>query len=243
MLDSLEILRRHELIHDDGPIYYEFIADAIVKEPWNAFSSLAFFIPVIFWIWKLRGQYKDNLIIVALLPFLFLNGLGSTLFHAFRKSDFFLVLDWLPAALMSLLLTTYLWSKALGKWYWGLLTVAGFYTASFTTYFLIQNYGGSEDLGINIGYLFTGLCLIVPLMMILRKTKWDKGWLVLISFILLGLALVFRATDYPSPNPFSETLPQGTHFMWHILSSFAVFTLGYYLYFLNKMSFGLRSKE
>ena len=77
-----------DFIRDSGPFYHEFHADAFIKEPWNAYSSLFFLVPVIFWVWKLRGQYRENLIITLMLPLLFLNGIGSTLYHAFRAADF-----------------------------------------------------------------------------------------------------------------------------------------------------------
>lgn len=91
MIDSLELIHRKEQIFDRGPMYNEFVHDALIHEPWNAYSSLFFFIPVIFWLIYLRGKYRTYGIITALLPVLFLNGLGSTLFHAFRASNWFLL--------------------------------------------------------------------------------------------------------------------------------------------------------
>ena len=235
MLDSLEIVQRRELIHDGGPIYHEFIADAVIKEPWNAISSLAFFIPVVFWIWKLRGRYKENLIIVALLPLLFLNGLGSTLFHALRTEPIWLILDWMPALLMSVTLSTYLWTRLVRKWYFGLLIVIGFYALAILVIGLILQFTDNRNMAPNFGYLFTGMCYVIPIFIILFKTNWYRLRLVLLSFLFLGLALLCRASDFPTPNPLPDIMPQGTHFMWHIFSSFAVFTMGYYVYFINKI--------
>ncbi len=36
-------------VFDFGPRYHEFNAEDWIKEPWNAFSSLSFFIPVIYY--------------------------------------------------------------------------------------------------------------------------------------------------------------------------------------------------
>lgn len=240
VLDSLEIISRRAIIQDGGPIYHEFIADAVIKEPWNAFSSLIFFIPVIFWIWKLRGRYRQNLIIVAILPLLFLNGLGSTLFHALRTERIYLILDFLPAMLMSVTLASYLWTKVIGKWYYGFLIVMSFYSLAIGAIFQLVEITGNRSMAPNIGYLFTGLCLFIPLLVILLKTKFFRLRLVVLTFVFLGLALFCRASDYPTPNPFPELLPQGTHFLWHVFSAFAVFTMGYYIYFINK--FDLRDK-
>lgn len=235
MLDSLEIAARRLIIQDDGPIYHEFIADATVKEPWNAYSSLVFFIPVIFWIWKLRGRYKENLIIVALLPLLFINGLGSTLFHALRTDRIFLFMDFMPALLMSVTLSTYLWTRVVKKWYYGLSIVVAFYVFGFMMVSLLMPYFDDPNMAPNLGYLFTGACYISPIIIILVKTKWYQIRFVILSFVFLALALLCRAADFPNPNPFPDFLPQGTHFMWHVFSSFAVFTMGYYVYFINKI--------
>lgn len=240
MLDSLEIARRKELIHDGGPFYHEFHADWFIKEPWNAYSSLFFFIPVAFWIWKLRGRYRENLIIVALLPLLFLNGLGSTLFHAFRAERIFLLLDWMPALLMSVTLSSYLWTRIVKRWYFGLVIVLAFYFVAVLCILVVVQYTGMQDMAPNFGYFFTGAAYITPIFIILIKTKLYRIRLVAISFLFLALALLCRASDYPTPNPIPDFLPQGTHFMWHIFSSFAVFTMGYYVYFINKID--LRDK-
>ena len=241
MLDSLEIATRRDIIQDGGPIYHEFHAEWFIKEPWNAYSSLFFFIPVAFWIWKLRGRYKQNLIIVALLPLLFLNGLGSTLFHAFRQSQLFLMLDWLPALLMSVTLSTYLWTRVVKRWYFGLLIVLTFYFVAAMCVYLLIELTGNRNMAPNFGYFFTGAAYITPILIILIKTKWYRLRLVVLSFLFLGAALFCRASDYPNPNPFPAFMPQGTHFMWHIFSSFAVFTMGYYIYFINKID--LRDKS
>jgi hypothetical protein len=241
VLDSLDIVLRDSLILDHGPMYHEFVADAVIKEPWNAFSSLIFFVPVVFWIWKLRGKYAQNRIIVAILPLLFLNGLGSTLFHALRTERIFLFMDFMPAALMSLLLSTYLWTKILKKWYYGLPVVLSFYLAGGITTRLIMEYTGTRDMGINFGYLITGASFFTPILIMLFKTKFYQIRFVVLTFLFLGLALFCRASDYPSSNPFPTFLPQGTHFMWHIFSAMAVFTMGYYIFFINKID--LRNKD
>jgi hypothetical protein len=221
------------LISDSGPWYHEFHADAFIKEPWNAYSSLFFLVPVIFWFWKLRGQYCEYLIITLLLPLLFLNGIGSTLYHAFRSSQLMLLLDWLPASLMNLILVYYLWYKLIYKKALAVFMVLAFYAVAF----LVMNFLGSSlgDLAINISYLLVGLALIIPFIIYLKRTHFKNGYLVLLTFIFLGLALLFRTLDYPTSNPWPSLLPMGTHFLWHITSSLAVFTLGFYFFFDQKI--------
>lgn len=238
MIDSLEIARRMAVIQDSGPIYNEFVHDATVHEPWNAYSSLIFFIPVIFWIWRLRGEYGKNAIIVALLPLLFLNGLGSTLFHAFRTYQAFLLLDWLPAAIMSFTLASYFWTKIWKKWYWGVLSVLAFYFLAFFAIALTSMFTNVGSFAPNIGYFFIGCCIFIPILLVLRRNNFRFWGYVVSTIIFLVLALACRTLDYPTPNPFPETLPQGTHFLWHVFSSFAVFSLGFFIYFTNQYERG-----
>jgi hypothetical protein len=227
MIDSLELIHRKQQIFDQGPMYNEFVHDALIHEPWNAYSSLCFFIPVIFWLIYLRGKYRTYGIITALLPLLFLNGLGSTLFHAFRASNWFLLLDWLPAALMTLILSIYFWHRVTHKLWKAIGVVGGFYALAFTMVKILSQQTGLS--GPSIGYFFTGAAFLVPVIIDLKRNQWKHAGLYLLSLLFLVLALFFRILDYPTPNPFAW-LPQGTHFLWHVTSSLAVFTLGFYIY-------------
>ena len=218
-------------IHDSGPLYHEFHAESLIKEPWNAFSSLFFLVPVIFWLWRLRGQYRKYLMITLLLPLLFMNGIGSTLYHAFRASQAALLLDWMPAFVMNLILAWYMWKKVLNRSLISVLVVIGFYALAISSIITLAPHLG--DMAANIGYLFIGLSLLLPSVIFLARTHFYKWHLLLLSFMLLGIALLFRSLDYPTPNPFPEILPQGTHFLWHITSAMAVFSLGYYLMFVR----------
>ena len=228
---SLIVIDARELIQDSGPLYHEFHAESWIKEPWNAFSSLFFLVPVIFWLWKLRGQYRKYPIITLLLPLLFMNGIGSTFYHAFRASQAALLLDWMPAFVMNLILAWYMWKKVLNKTLISVLVVLGFYAFAIVSIISLSPEIG--DMAANIGYLFIGLSLLLPSVIFLFKTNFYKWHFLLTSFILLGIALLFRGLDYPTPNPFPEILPQGTHFLWHITSALAVFSLGYYLMFIR----------
>lgn len=232
VLDSLEIATRDELIHDSGPFYHEFHADGAILEPWNAFSSLAFFIPVIYWIFRLRGEYRQHLVIVGILPLLFLNGLGSTLYHAFRNSQFFLYLDWVPASITTFVLAAYFWTQVWKKWYWGLASVIGINVLGMLVMRFFRDAPNFEQFAPNIGYFIVGCTIFIPILIQLIRYQFKYAYLVGLSVLFLSLSLLFRTLDYPTPNPF-QWLPQGTHFLWHIFSSFAVFSMGYYIYYVK----------
>nr|NQU90213.1 hypothetical protein [Bacteroidota bacterium] len=224
------------MIQDSGPLYHEFHAESWIKEPWNAVSSLFFLVPVIFWLWKLKGQYRTYPMITLLLPLLFMNGVGSTLYHAFRASQLALLLDWMPAFIMNLILAWYMWKRVLNRPVASVLVVLGFYALAILSIFSLAPL--LRDMAANIGYLFIGLSLLLPSAIFLVRTKFYKWHLLVITFVFLGIALVFRSLDYPTPNPIPELLPQGTHFLWHVTSALAVFSLGYYLLYIRDIDSG-----
>ena len=237
LTDFVTLLHYSPVVNDGGPIYHEFHEHDWIKEPWNAFSSLFFLVPVFYWIWKLRGQYKRHIIITAILPLLFLNGVGSTMYHAFRAHQFWLTLDFLPALVMMLVLGTYFWTKITGTWKKGILVIPisiGLITALF--YAMREGVIDIPDNSApNIIYTINGLNFIgIPVFILLRRTNFYKWHLMAWTAVFLIGAVTFRSLDYPTDNPFPDLMPQGTHFLWHVISAFAVFSLGWYLYHLRE---------
>lgn len=230
------LLHRHPAVTDNGPNYHEFHPEWFIKEPWNAFSSLFFLVPVLYWVWKLRGQYKEHLIISALLPLLFLNGIGSTLYHAFRTSNFWLFIDAAPAGVMMLILGSYFWTRITGSWKKGILVIPIAIGILFAFFGLARSglIEINRDAGANFAYTLNGLSFIgIPAFLILYRTRLYKWHLIALTALFLIGAVIFRSLDYPHDNPFPELMPQGTHFLWHVVSAFAVFSLGWYLYYLK----------
>jgi len=214
--------------------YTEYEPDSFIKQPWNAITSLFFFIPVVFWGIKLRGNYRENPILVAILPLAFLNGVGSTLWHANNGGTAFGLLDAMPPLLMMLFLTTYFWKFTLGKWWQGILIVVGFLLLNVAL--MVWAFNSGSTLGVNLYYILMGLTVTIPIVRLLIKTN-GQGWqLIALTVFFLVAALTFRLLDnYPDPNPFPETFPQGTHFLWHLVSVGAYFPLGYYLILLGRL--------
>ncbi len=238
----LKLLHWSNEVHDSGPIYHEFHEHSLIKEPWNAASSLFFLVPVFYWFWKLKGQYKEHIIITSVLPLLLLNGIGSTLFHAFRTHNVWLIMDFLPALLMMLVVGVHFWSRVLGSWKKGLLVIPGVFLVLFSFSLLLNNgiINIPRTAAPNVFYTLNGLCVIgIPTFIILYRTKGYKWHLIALTALFLIGAIVFRSLDYSETNPHPpEWLPQGTHFLWHIVSAFAVFSLGWYLYYLKDVYVG-----
>lgn len=212
-------------LSDGGPIYTETNPDRWIVEPWNAISSLMIVIPALIWLYRIRGQFKEYKFLLFLIPLMVLGGTGSTLFHAFRASRFFLVMDVLPTAILTLSLSIYFWVKVLNRWWYVLFIIL----ISFVFRFLL--FGKlPQHTAINVSYAFTGIITGLPLLLILFRTKFFKLNYVILTITFFILALVFRELDaWPI-----DFLHMGTHFLWHAFTGVGAYYILVYLYAFRK---------
>lgn len=214
-----------EQITDGGPWYAEtHITDNLIVEPWNAFSSLVIAAPAVYFLWKIRKEPMNYGFLLAAIPFLFLNGIGSTLFHGFRSSRFFLLMDFMPALILTLMITVYFWGKVLPKWWMSLAVV----TPVIFMRFGIFNFLPGQA-GINTSYTISGIAFLLPVFLILRKYQFQKSMNIIVGALCFILAIYFRQVD----QDFTHIVPFGTHFLWHIFSGIGAYLLADYLYFIR----------
>lgn len=213
---------------DGGPIYQETPLHLThwFVEPWNALSSLFILLPGIYFIWKMRGEYREHLFLTCCLPLLFLGGLGSTFFHAFRNSEFFLLMDVAPTALLFLMVSGYLWQRCLRNIFLTLLILAGVLTGSF---FIYQNLPSS--IGVNVAYALRGLVFLLPLIIILFRTNYKYAGIIFGSVLAFGMALLFRTIDKET----AELFPMGSHFLWHVSTGVGGLLVAEYVYRLDRL--------
>ena len=213
-------------IKDGGPWYAEtHLTDQLIVEPWNAFSSLAIAAPAVYYLWKIRKQPRQYGFLLFCIPLLLLNGIGSTLFHGLRTSRLFLVMDYLPAMLITLAITAYFWVKVLPKWWLVFFTVG---PVLFLRFAVFDYFSG--QLAINLSYIIGGVAFFLPVVLILAKMNFRKGRDMVLAIICFSLAIYFRGVD----KDFTDLIPFGTHFLWHIFTGIGAFFLADYLYFLRK---------
>ena len=210
---------------DGGPRYSEFHPEFLIVEPWNAISSVFMMAPAVYWALEMRGRtvWKHKMVFFA-VAMVFLGGLGSTLFHAFRMSPVFLLLDVLPSALLTITLSVYFWLRVLPKWWYVLLIFVPVFALRFWMFQLFEGH-----LGINISYAISGLLIIVPLAIFLAKTHYEKWQHILFAILFFVIALMFRQLDVFQ----FEILPQGTHFLWHLFSAAGSYFILAYLIFVD----------
>ncbi len=215
-----------EIPMDGGPIYAETDLSKIIAEPWNAYSSLTFLLPVFYWFYKLRNHYKEYPFLIACMPLLTLGGIGSTIYHAFRDSEFFLWMDVLPIALLTFFVILYFWWKVLEQWVYVALVAVIFIGLRILVYQLSQ----AQQQTINLSYFVTGVTMFVPAFLLLLKTNYKGVKIIITATIFFILSLVFRQIDTPF-----IWLPMGTHWLWHISCAIGAFFLAQYLYLVAKL--------
>lgn len=218
-----------DLITDGGPIYAETTdLSSFIVEPWNSITSLAIVAPAIYWAIKLRGHdFKNYGFMWYCIPLLILGGLGSTLFHGLRNSEFFLYLDVLPTAILTLSVAIYFWIKILPKWGY---TFVIFVPSFILRYMLFDWF--SDHTAANIAYFITGTLIFLPILIYLHRINYFSARWILLSIFMLVVSLFFREIDTRGWFQF----PMGTHFLWHIFSGIGA-------YYLAKFLFLLRSRE
>lgn len=209
---------------DGGPVYYETPYDhehLLFVEPWNALSSLAYLIPVIYWFLKLKGYRHQFKFLLACLPLMLLGGIGSTLFHGFRSSPWLLYLDFVPIIILLAMLTYYFLYQLLENHLLVSFLLILIFSLRVAVSHLLPNHTG-----INISYFIGGASLFIPAFILLRRTDFLAWHDLVIAASLFALALLFREMDRWDTQP----LTMGTHFLWHLFSAAGGFYLGKYLF-------------
>ncbi len=213
---------------DGGPIYAETDLTALISEPWNALSSFAIVLPTIYWAIKLKWNFKAYGFLYFLMPLLFLGGIGSTLYHAFRSSELLLWMDVLPTAVVTFSVGIYFWNKVLSR-KWQVVSVVIPVTA---LRFIAYEYLDGQ-FAINVSYFITGSLIFFPVLLFLIKNEWRHAFPILLSVAFLSISLIFRRVDFSV----AELIPMGSHFLWHIFSGFGAFYMAKYLYLIRQDEF------
>jgi hypothetical protein len=209
---------------DGGAFYAETNPSAWLKEPWNAFSSLTFWIPIGYILYKIRGRYRQYPFLLFCMPLLFIGGLGSTLFHAFRSSGWLLAMDVLPILILNVALTIYFWFRILAN-IWKVLGVVLLYFVLSIVIIRFTEY----PLSVNLSYLVRGILLFLPAVLLLQKMNFRHSQFLISAILLFILALVFRWAD----KLVIDYMSMGSHWLWHISTAMGALLLAEFMYRLE----------
>ncbi len=221
--DPAPVHRYNVSLRDGGGMYAETNLGQLVVEPWNAVSSLLLLLPAVYWAIHLKGQYRQYPFITFCIPLLFLGGIGSTLFHAFRIHPFFLYLDVMPTAILTLSLGIYFWLQSTNWQTTVAITLLSIGLRIASIYSFGPHYAA------NYAYAITGSFMFLPLLYTMYKTHFRECKSILLTVLFFCISLVFRETDTWEHQVF----PMGTHFLWHAFSALGAFYLAKYLFFLE----------
>ena len=213
---------------DGGLLYTETNLDHLFPEPFNFITSLFFLIPAIYWLLRLKG-FNSRYSFLSVAAWLLLIGcIGGGIYHGFRRWSIFIFMDWLPIALLCLMASVYLWIRVLGKWYYGVLTlfICVAIEAAMRTFIT----GSDTQLAISLNYVIMALMVILPLILLIVKTKGFEWRLIGFALAAFTVAIIFRTVDAHT------SIAIGTHFLWHTFGMLATTAMFLYL-------FRLRSKE
>ncbi|MBX3102004.1 MAG: hypothetical protein KF690_05810 [Bacteroidetes bacterium] len=217
-----------ERIHDHGPIYAETNPDHLIMEPWNMVSA-ALFIGIVFsWIVRLRGQFRQHPFLAACLPLLLVGGVGGTIYHGFRAHDVWLVMDWLPILLLSLLTSIFFWRqlRLSGRTIFGI--IGGLFVLQVLISWAIRMdwLPLSRMAGISISYGMMALLMLLPISLVLYRTGYRHARFIVLALSCFLLAVSARALDLE----LSIVFPMGTHFLWHTFGALAATLVMEYVY-------------
>jgi hypothetical protein len=210
---------------DDGMVYTETNLDNLFAEPLNALTSCIFIIMAIYWMYKLKLNFKQYPFLIYLSIWLITGGIGGAIFHAFRKYPFFIILDWLPMMVICLSTGVFFLNKLFNWFFAFLLTTFYFFILISFSYYFLRN--GNGLILANLNYAFLGSMVLVPMIIYLYKTDWKNGVWVGFGFIAFLFALLFRITDQ------WKLLSSGTHFIWHCFGAMAYFCMFKYIYLIR----------
>jgi hypothetical protein len=219
---------------DGGPIYLETRLDRTIAEPWNATSALAFVVLVAVWLVRLRGRHRHWPFLTACLPVLALGGVGGVLYHAFRCSYVFFLLDVVPIAILALATSLYFWARLLPRrWYVVLVLPPSLMSGA-----IVRT--DPDPWAIHPYYLVIASTILVPALLFLLWTRGRDGGWVALALACFVIALVFRSTDGWWREGW---LPMGSHWLWHLFGAGATGALAEYVYRVEAQAMAVQPAE
>ena len=211
---------------DGGIIYTETNLDNFFPEPLNMITSVFFLIIAIYWTFKISGKCSRHGFLTAATVLLYIGGIGGTIYHGLRQWSIFIMMDWLPILLLCVAAGVYFLAKVT-RWYYALGIVLAYVAFQFYARSELMD-GNDAHLFININYAMMACMVLFPVLVYLKKTKFENGRWVGYALVAFILALTFRVTDGWGWVSF------GTHFLWHTFGAVAAFCMFRFIYLINE---------
>ncbi|MCS7005092.1 MAG: ceramidase [Cytophagales bacterium] len=235
-LDSLRKLHstvRPSCIRDSGPIYTETLQNGchhknIIIEPWNTMSAVPFVIVAFYILWKLISERILNWFYYYIAILLFIGGIGGVLYHGFRSSEWYLLMDYVPIVVLCFTAAVYFTAQLFEKRRHGVVIILG---VIFFNYLL--NLVFEKAWTDNLNYAYLGAVTTLPSILFAIKTRFAKSRYLLIAFFSFVIALFFRISD--DEYWLIRIMPFGSHWLWHLFGAVSSASLIYYIFVTYKV--------
>jgi hypothetical protein len=193
---------------------------ALWAEPLNAISNLAFLFAAVLAArdyWRMeRHLCVRTLDIVLLIVILAAIGVGSGLWHLYATKETMLA-DVIPITLfINLYLLSFLRRIMRLAWEW----VAGLWLCFFMVTYLAQSALPADLLNGSVMYGPAFLTLVL-LGGWARRVRLPERALLGSAVAVFTLSITFRTID----KAVCDTVPYGTHFLWHLLNAVVLYLL------------------
>lgn len=221
---------------DFGPFYTETRLAHPAQfpiEPWNTASNLIFLYIVIYFASITRLNGRKYPLMTTALPLLLIGFIGGTIYHATRSDRIWLVMDWGPIMVLSLLASVFFISIATQSRIKALFVPVIFFTCFRS---LLGVSALPMGMRISIGYAGLALLILVPAYMVSKIYSKDRRYLVSAALFFVP-AILFRYVD-----PLA-LLPMGTHFLWHSFGGMSVWCLMKYIVTLEAELYNKRAHD
>lgn len=222
-MKCMPLLALLQSVNDSGPIYEETVMGRFPVEPFNTASNLVFLAVIIYFCYKIWNSQRHHYFLKAIMPVFFLCFIGGTVYHATRSAEIWLILDWLPIALLCLACSIYFVFKVARTWWKRLIIIAVILLLNL----LPRMFDIPIGYRISIGYIGTAAAVLLPIFIYLYRTNWNRIRYLGYTILSFALAVSFRTLDKKFDIDF---LWMGTHWLWHALGGVAVFWLMLYIY-------------
>jgi len=235
-------LSRPYCVRDSGPIYTETLKngcnhDNVIIEPWNMMSAVPFVIVSCYILYRLVKEKINIWFFYYVAIMLLTGGIGGVLYHGFRTSEWYLLMDYVPIVILCFTAAVYFTSQLFERRRHVIATVT---SVIFFNYLL--NLVFEKAWTDNLNYAYLGAVTTLPSVLFAIKTKFVKTKYLLISFLAFVTALFFRVSD--DEYWLISLMPVGSHWLWHTFGSVSSAFLIYYIFITHKIrKRGLKSKE
>ena len=194
--------------------YCERLDPTFWSEPINAITNLAFVVAAVLVLLAWRDSSRPGSVLFLGLC-IGVIGIGSFLFHTFA-TGWAAAADSLPILVFILAYLFFAVRSYLALPLWGaIVVVVAFVPVSVLVVPVLVPLVGSSA-----GYL-PALAAIFVVGFLARNRDADVSVSLLVTGIVFTISIGFRMADIP----LCETVPLGTHFMWHILNSVVLYRL------------------